>query len=414
MRFKVEEVISGCVKAAHNQLLFDKAEYYYLNIDTNNIEIFPRPSKWVRRSKIISAMFIRYGAFLRFLWKYLFSYLCFTKDFFLYSLAGIKRRAGEINFTHHDMLVMALSERAINVINQGLGSIEKKWLIFPWSKINHKAVQTEDCIDCVAVLDLKEKLSVLWLSFRAHREICRNENRQLCLQSYIVFRWIFIFLCLQKLKPNKLAIAQHLDRWAILVDTYFDSQNFHSEFHLIQHGIETDDIYKLKLKIKNFGDFFRLQNLTNLYVYDNEQLLLFKDNIIAKECRIKSSFFKMKSKLYDVDSSGKIKVMFVGHSLAEDLHVFLYEKLCSKFDFYYIYKPHPTTAPSEKIRNCKWAVSQINDGYPKVDYIISYPSTLVYEYKDIGIESFVHDEHVRTSDFPEVLSKLTLFFSNAK
>ncbi|HFG1928571.1 TPA: hypothetical protein ACGF3N_002408, partial [Vibrio cholerae] len=84
--------------------------------------------------------------------------------------------------------------------------------------------------------------------------------------------------------------------------------------------------------------------------------------------------------LYSTDSEN-IKLLFVGHSICLKTHVELYLCLRSKHpEVEFFYKPHPSQTMDENSRNLGWRVYDKLDHFPDVDVVVSYPSTLAYEY----------------------------------
>jgi len=391
--------------STHNQMLFDSLDYISLGHDINDFCGLPRPSKWMVRYKIFPNMFKGKLAPLRLLWVYLFGYIYFIISFILGVFSSMKS-ASEVNYKYGN-LALATSQRSINVISEAVGAgNDIIWL----NLTNAKVIRELDKVANISsLLSLKDKVDVLFFSFRAHNFIKNKGINNLFFQTYTAYKWYSVVLCLERLNPKKIFTAQHLDRWAILIDSYVESSDLDIEFHLVQHGLELEKTYSYK---KNDSKFIKLKNVTHLYVYDINQYNIFENRILYTGLseKIKLEYFKTKIELYEVGFIGKIKVLFVGHSICEDLHIAMFLALSNSFDFAFYYKPHPTTKMNAKLNDLGWEVVASDNGFPNVDYLVSYESTLVDEYREVGIESFVHEIDAPENKYSKVIDDAIAFF----
>ena len=206
-------------------------------------------------------------------------------------------------------------------------------------------------------------------------------------------------MAVKKIAPVEIITAEHHDRWVILLD-YYCSWVLNIErkikLVLVQHGKEHEETYDKFLKNSDFGSLpYRLRNVTQAYVYDAEQRDIFIRNIFSNKTKspesIKVDYYTYKLLVYDTCLKG-IVVLFAGHPLCEVLQKKLFEKIHNKERYHFLYKPHPTASDIKVLRsfNPGWTLLEEYSKYPKIDFLISYPSTLVVEYRQIGVNSYVH------------------------
>lgn len=194
----------------------------------------------------------------------------------------------------------------------------------------------------------------------------------------------------------------HFDRWAVLTDKVVSEIEKKEKkiitLTIIQHGILTTDYSDDKSSLP-FDLTTRLNNVTDLIVYDELSKRIFLEKIISNDsCRFK--IFPPILNLYFINSEN-IKFLFVGHSICLKFHVDLYLSLRNKYpEIDFFYKPHPSQAMDEKTRNLGWKVYDKLDSFPDVDVVVSYPSTLAYEYHLSGktvIQHSIHDTSLSSS-----------------
>ncbi|WP_417448337.1 hypothetical protein [Idiomarina abyssalis] len=404
LRSGMKGYLAYYLRSACNQLNFDLLDYYSLGARIDDFSGIPRPQKWFLKSKKITTVIKILSPVIYFFWVYLFYYVfvlfCFFADVFF------SNKKYQASFGKPRGLALAVSPRAIDVIKQSGAPIEDvAWLFFSGVKSKHefKEVLTSD-----SVLGLKDKIKVLVFSFKAHRLLKKNKNG-LALQSYTSYKWYSLVLCLEKLSPEKIIAAQHLDRWALLADSYAQQSDLNVEYHLVQHGLELHSAYQAKDLIYNFN---KLKHVTHLYVYGEDQYEVFKENIIDFDCLDKLSvkFFKTRISLYDLSFSGRLKVLFIGHTICEDLQVAIFSALEAKFDFDFYYKPHPATKMSGKLDGLGWRIIKKIDEFPRVDYLVSYESTLLVEYQREGVGAFIHKIDPPRESFDLIVEKACVFF----
>ncbi|MCU7373352.1 hypothetical protein PEC18_21630 [Paucibacter sp. O1-1] len=107
--------------------------------------------------------------------------------------------------------------------------------------------------------------------------------------------------------------------------------------------------------------------------------------------------------LTDLAATDRPSVLFVGHPLCEAAHCALMTALCQVIDVQTFYKPHPTTGAGRQIAELSWTVIQGRTVFPRVDLIVSYPSTMVAEYASHSVPAVVHSMDI---SIPQILDRV--------
>jgi hypothetical protein len=147
--------------------------------------------------------------------------------------------------------------------------------------------------------------------------------------------------------------------------------------------------------------------VSKLFVYDRKQSTLFLEEIIdSKSNNFQPIEIIFEKQSIELKSLSKKAILFVGHSFCEVFQAALYRKLefLSEYDFYY--KPHPTSKLGESIKSQDWVIIGDRNFFPRVNFLISYPSTLVDEYLSEDIKSVIHPLNARLEDLEVVIDEI--------
>ena len=149
-----------------------------------------------------------------------------------------------------------------------------------------------------------------------------------------------------------------------------------------------------------------IKNISYLYVYDTNSLDFFEKNVIHSSAffNLKNFFFTPEINLERVACSNK-SVLIIGHPLSLDFHKKIFFDLHKK-NIKVFYKSHPAMKKYISFYNPKWHLISKADFFPEVDFLVSYPSTLVMEYKKRGISSFVHPLTISKTEYKKYKSKI--------
>jgi hypothetical protein len=152
----------------------------------------------------------------------------------------------------------------------------------------------------------------------------------------------------------------------------------------------------------------RLRQVDELYAYNSDEAAAFQTDVfeLGKLSRmLEICFFKPTIKLTEEAISDNPKLLFVGHPLCETFHVEVFRKLTIWQDLDIYYKPHPKAPMSASMEAIKWIIIKEERLFPRADLLISYPSTLVIEYENLGIPASVHPLDVRIDDLDKFIEK---------
>ena len=74
------------------------------------------------------------------------------------------------------------------------------------------------------------------------------------------------------------------------------------------------------------------------------------------------------------------------------------------FEIYY--KPHPKAPMSASMETLEWKIIKEANIFPRVDLLVSYPSTLVIEYETAGIPASVHSLDASIDELTQFVEKI--------
>lgn len=384
------------LEALKNEISIDESFYSMWEERPDSFGFLPRPMVWIGANKNRKALLNFLGRLLKSLWLggggILFFLFKFLKFLFLVSLASKK-----LNIVRgYSEYAIAFSARALDIIVPPITSHRPTiWITFPWCKPK-RIVGDVYCV--TTILSVVDVFKVLVLAIRSVYGVNRLGYREWVLQTYSAFEWFVARLAIRKLGGGSIIIAAHFDRWAVLAGfaaEQFKRLDLHqmkksTTLTLVQHGIlrsaSEGGSSKLAFRIPS-----QIRSVDCLYVYDQESADIFINEVVqAEEKPPKVIIRPPQIKLVKLDED-KPRILFVGHSLCERFHLNLYLALkrCDVSAVFY-YKPHPLIPCSDAIRYAGWKVIDGRTEFPAADLLISYPSTLVTEYRICGVSSIVH------------------------
>jgi hypothetical protein len=373
-------------QATSNEIALDVFCYKVMNVSPkagNYIPYIPRPTKLL---KYANKNFIQ---ILKIFWIYILGHVLFLKQFFSYLIKKIiTDKSGGIK--KNSSVGIAFSDRAMDIINKkNCDTSPEYWIVFPWtdySRLDNNAVKVE----LLSLLTVGELWKACFFAICAHKRMAKAPRyKNWILQSYTSFQWFAVRMALEKIEGD-FFIAEHFDRWAVMMDGILIEQrrnSLKSSLVLVQHGLVTD-VGDEKLVLP-----YKLSQFKRLYLYDATAEEYFKENILSNNINTTLegvTFYDNLISIREIPKTDCINILFVGHSICTDLHVFILNELMRKYDLKAYYKPHPVEKTPKFIYKQKWTVIEDKHFYPAVDILISYPSTLVYEYELLGINAVVH------------------------
>ncbi|MBD3842187.1 MAG: hypothetical protein IE909_09930 [Campylobacterales bacterium] len=381
-------------KAVLNEIELDEKAYSLLGMKPSEYAFIPRPLKFVRYLKN-KFYFSRVFSFVLPL-----GWLLVTPFFFLYQLfftfkGKLMNKKVGFPINSEQTLYLVYSTRALEVFKKHDAGFQSKYYVsMPW-------LQT----------DFFEDNSLSLLGFLSYRKLFKaylvaiqsvlifyllSGKKVWTLQTYSAFRWFVVYFAIRDLNNVEFVCAEHYDRWAVLTDLTVTNNRLFGDsscsLTIMQHGFLgslTHEQEPLKLP-------YKLLSVSHIYVYNDAEYQFFNRYVLGKnsislipECHS----FTPKIELTTIGSVKHVPyVLFVGNPVCEDFHMLLFDSLQKKLknDVVFYYKPHPLTPGTERVNNVNWSVIKDKKQFPFVDLVISYPSTLEYEYALHGIKTISH------------------------
>lgn len=411
MRPQLKTLLDGFNKAAENSAAFDRFYYHFFSLDRVEYGDIPRPALWANNVKA-SRWIPKLKVFIFYAWKY-FSFIFF----FLQVLKLIFRRIFFINVKKPEVeskiVAIGVCQRSIDVIGKSYLKDKSQylWLLPPGVNLDLD-VDEGCCLSSSVRLSLLDLFFVFYFACRIHIKIASMGDKSKTFQTYSIVSWLVLFVSLIRLKPETVVTSEHHDRWAVLVDTYCEYVKTLGvdkiSFVMVQHGSEFFSTYE-KLKDIGYCDGLpcRIRNVTDIFVYDSLQLDIFRGNILESSSAPDVFFYQYCLTLSPVFDDRK-KILIVGNSFCESFHIQFYNQFSSNEDFLWFYKPHPVQKPSRAVLMVGWNVVEDNSFFPKVDLVISYPSTLASEYRLAGIDVLEHGIACDEVDFNTITNRVNL------
>jgi len=396
-RKNIRAVISY-INSTKNEIEIDVWRYAALNIDPRNYGYLPRPTAWISKLGKYKVLLPILAFFWRIFFSFLFVIISYIRAITKYYFSNYNRHVPNRFAT----VAVAVAPRSIDVIHGLLGNANYNWLVAPW--IDKTQIDDQNrVIDIYSLIHIKDLNRIFYLSFFSLRCSSKRIPRRWSLQLYTSFNWFLIYLALDKCSGD-LITSEHYDRFAVLVDSVSQRRMASSKLTLIQHGIVTDPTNK-QIDQSAFVPPTKLFFVKNLYVYDEQSKEYFMQNILnSKHSPIAINYFRPELRLSDIPFDNEPSVLFVGNSISISLHLYLLKELKKKFNFNAYYKPHPTEKIGNLITRAEWIVIQDRSFFPRVNFLITYPSTLINEYAHLNIKSFTHAINLSIGDSSEYQS----------
>lgn len=394
------------LRALRNEIAVDEHIVSMAGLDPAAFGKLPRPARWIGRARRLPVLSRLLQHLSLPLW-YVLGPVLYRRQ---RRQVGAGRATAEpIRFDAAGQ-ILGLSSRTTDIVHdRHLPQMPRQWLELPWAPLSGLPADAE-VIPAMALLDDADIARSLALASLAHRALQgRRGLRGWGLQTYTAWRWFLARLAVDKL-PGPLLTTEHFDRWAVLVDGSVWRTRHQSPLRrltVMQHGSVNADGPQpgLGLRLPT-----RLRAVDRLHVYSAADARVFKQDILSQRCAAREpdqTFYRPMVPLTDLGRSDRPAVLFVGHPLCEVAQCTLMTALQRSADVKAFYKPHPTTGAGKQVAALPWTVIQGRTVFPRVDVIVSYPSTMVAEYAAHDIPAVVHRMDVPAAQIldrlPEIL-----------
>ena len=191
------------------------------------------------------------------------------------------------------------------------------------------------------------------------------------------FQWVLVKKALLKYTPLKTLVFCNVDNWSYL---FAGMKDVHTVF--MQHGIVNSSLlYYFK---------FKWLNINEIYCYNDEQFGFFSKIIhhIGEK-----HFFKPRITLVPVNTAKKTVLLVGCVTLYRDIEEKLIADIAGRKNLQLYVKPHPVFSKFfYQIMKKKhdFILIEEKDFFPDVDVVISYESTLAYQYEISGKTVYFH------------------------
>ncbi|MBM3117389.1 hypothetical protein [Jeongeupia naejangsanensis] len=389
LSFTERRIVCDYLRALRNEIAVDEKALALSGLPPRAQVRLPRPALWLSMGRKAAWILPFFKEAAGVLWRVFGAvYFGFQRN----SLHGLDSARLQPQLGGQ---ILALSSRCGDIVHAGhIKPLPSQWLTLPWAPLGplpEGAQQTP----MLSLLSDEDMDRALRLARCAHRVVHRRRKLRVWgLQTYTALRWFAVRFVIDKL-PGPLLMVEHFDRWAVLVDSSVAAsrRNDRSRYlTLMQHGsVGAEENYSaLNVNLPS-----RLRAVAHLHVYSDADAAVFRRSILSTSCEhrgVEVSYFRPRIELIKFTAeTTKPRVLFVGHPLCEALHLRVLETLLLQQDVLAYYKPHPVAAKnSAAVFQQVWTVIEGRGEFPEVDLLVSYPSTMVQEYKTHGVAAVVH------------------------
>lgn len=296
--------------------------------------------------------------------------------------------------------MIAKGEEILILSNNRVYSIFKRFksnysglgLIVPWGKKEFgnskiKSISSSDILEYSDIFwALKKSMEIR----KSHKKRFKGFNQSIILQTYDSFNWFLMYRVLQKIEPSCVWFVNHYDRWAIL----FDRIPIKSKKKQIQHGIVDKEII-----VPN-----KLVNIEEFYCFDENSKKIFKENY-HENIKLVINYKIINNYINFMDTGFANTIIFIGSPYDSEKEEKIINNISKKFNNFTIFiKPHPSYSEKMYLKLEKGNIKIVREKnfFPKVNLVVSYKSTLAYDYENIGIPVIYHEGKTVKSVIEEV------------
>lgn len=409
-------LLADYLGATRNEIAVDEMLLGMAHVQADQVGYLPRVPRWVGRA-------VRAPALTRTVWRLAWliwlaggAIAFFALEYLKF--ARLQRRSAPTTAAATpgvgEGAVLGFSTRVCDILHQPqFAGVPKVWVTMPWAR---QHVLPQDALErpmltLINRSDLRQAfIDAVTATYALSRDAARSKW---ALQSYTAFRWFLARRAIDQIS-GPLVTTEHFDRWAVLSDRSVRAGRRHGakghnrHLVLIQHGAlgglgsattSRDSVLRLPV---------RLRCVDELYVYNATEEASFRSGVLATERRdrpLTVNYFKSAIELSGDISSSRLRILFVGHPICEQFQAAVYHELQKKTVFDAYYKPHPKAPMSGGMAGVGWTIIDNPQVFPRVDLLVSYPSTLVIEYEENGTPASVHPISITREELPVFLNQ---------
>ncbi|MRF60478.1 hypothetical protein [Citrobacter portucalensis] len=399
MSISYKEYLHCYMLATENEISIDELLIAGMK---NRMPAMPRISKWVYSIYKLWAVYI-----LLMIFFILGGFILYPILKFIIAVCGKiktkKRHLTNKNGIYYFSFSEIGTEQVITYFKKNRSNENELNIIAP---LSCKSKHNDTVISLYEVVSYYEIFKSMLLSISTFLYFFKSVNHlKWVLQIYTAPSWFLVAIALNKIQ-GEIVSSEHYDRWAVLIDVISGKKK--NRYTLVQHG-------SLKALDSNaylaFQIPYKLKHVGKIVVFDELEYKFFSDKILDPSLTeiIEVEYSKPELSLSQVTSS-QLTLLFIGHSLCEKEQLRICSQINRKINNCTIYyKEHPKARASLEVRNFNFNFITDDRFFPDVDIVISYPSTLAYQYEEKGIPVLFHGLHVVHSDeVDEIVAKVIL------
>lgn len=267
------------------------------------------------------------------------------------------------------------------------------WLEKPFSNISRKGLDNKTILSVFQLTSIIDYIRAYFYAIIAIFNVSFHNSNHYIRRSYTAFEFYLTYFAISKFSENtELVFANHIDRWAVLFDACHQQKKI-----LVQHGIET----------KGANWPVKLCTVTTLYAFNEELGKDLAKALFKKEPKYR--YMRPTITLVEDNEDKNYKVLIVCHPAAmRDREEYLIAHLQESNITVYA-KTHYTTPDvtfyEELAKRYNYHLITTKF-FPKVNTLISYPSTLVSEYEICGIPALMYTDYKSLDDIVTEVKRL--------
>ena len=410
-------LLADYLAATRNEVAID--EMFLALSKTNATEVghFPRVPHWIGLATRRPCLTRTVSRIARVVWLAGGSALFFIREYLKFS--GMHRSIGISVLPETDGAILYLSTRVCGIVTPAqFPAFPRTWLTLPWVPLRGLPEGAKE-LPLLSILNKRDFLSTLADALTVTQRMQRNRRlSSWVLQTYTAFRWFLVRRAMARL-PGTLVTTDHFDRWAVLVDRTVRecrrAPGCRARLIVVQHGAMGALNQEAHLRKSLLNLPTRLRQVDELHAYNSNEAAAFRADVFARGEILRAldiHFFKPAIELTGEAISDRPRLLFVGHPLCECFHLEVFRKLKIWKNFEVYYKPHPKASMSASIAAVEWIIIKEANIFPRVDLLVSYPSTLVIEYEGVGVPASVHSLDISIDDLPVFIEKTQKIIEN--
>lgn len=409
-------MLADYIAATRNEVAVDELFLALSKMRARDVGHFPRVPHWIDLATRRPYLTRNLSRIARIFWLAGGSAIFFMLEYLKFS--RLRRSIAAPALTKTGGAILGLSTRVCDIITPvQFPTFPLTWLTLPWVPL-HGLPKGARELPILSILNKSDLLGALADALIVTQ--CMKRNRHLSLwvlQTYTAFRWFLVRRAVDRLSGT-LVTTEHYDRWAVLVDRAVRdcrrSPACREHLIVVQHGAmgALNEEKHNRESLLNLPT--RLRQVDELHSYNSDEAAAFRAIVFAPgktSHALKICFFKPAVNLTGEATSDRPRLMFVGHPLCESFQVEVFKKLTIWKDFEIYYKPHPKAPMSASMAAIEWKIIKEANFFPRVDLLISYPSTLVIEYENVGISASVHTIDASINDLTQFIEKTKNVFA---